>query len=60
MITRVAGSYIINGGLFTLGEGQVVSHPTDAVVEAFNSAEEAEAEHRRRYPDVYAEHDYDA
>ena len=55
MITRTAGSYIINGGLFALAEGQVVSHPTDAVVEAFDSAAKAEAEHRRRYPDLYAE-----
>lgn len=55
MITRTAGSYIINGGLFPLAEGQVVSHPTDAVVEAFNSAAEAEAEHRRRYPHLHAE-----
>ena len=55
MITRTAGSYIINGGLFALAEGQVVSHPTDAVVETFGSAEDAEAEHRRRYPELYAE-----
>ena len=55
MITRTVGNYIINGGLFALAEGQVVSHPTDAVVEAFDSASEAEAEHRRRYPDLYAE-----
>ena len=55
MITRTVGNYIINGGLFALAEGQVVSHPTDAVVEAFDSAAEAEAEHRRRYPDLYAE-----
>ena len=55
MITRTVGNYIINGGLFALAEGQVVSHPTDAVVETFDSAAEAEAEHRRRYPDLYAE-----
>ena len=55
MITRTAGSYIINGGLFALAEGQVVSHPTDAVVEAFDSAAEAEAEHQRRYPEQYVE-----
>lgn len=55
MITRTVGNYIINGGLFALAEGQVVSHPTDAVVEAFDSAAEAEAEHRRRYPELYAE-----
>lgn len=55
MITRAAGSYIINGGLFALEDGQVVSHPTDAVVEAFDSAAEAEAEHRRRYPELHAE-----
>ena len=60
MITRTAGNFIVNGGLFTLAENQVVSHPADAVVEPFDSAEEAEAEHRRRYPEVYAEHDYDA
>ncbi len=55
MITRTVGNFIINGGLFALAEDQVVSHPTDAVVETFDSAEEAEAEHRRRYPDLYAE-----
>lgn len=55
MITRTAGAYIINGALFVLTGGQVVSHPTDAVVEVFDSAEEAEAEHRRRYPDQYVE-----
>ena len=60
MITQTAGNFIINGGCFALAEGQVVSHPTDAVVEAFDSPEAAEAEHQRRYPEVYAEHDYEA
>jgi hypothetical protein len=55
MITRTGGNYIINGGLFTLDEGQVVSHPFDAVVDSFGSAEEAEAEHRRRHPEQYDE-----
>lgn len=55
MITRTVGNFIINGGLFALAEDQVVSHPVDAVVESFDSAAEAEAEHRRRYPDLYAE-----
>lgn len=55
MITRTAGNYIINGGLFTLSENQVVSHPSDAEVEVFGSAEEAENEHQRRYPEQYVE-----
>ena len=55
MITRTAGNYIINGGLFTLSENQVVSHPSDAEVEVFGSAEEAENAHQRRYPEQYVE-----
>ena len=55
MITRTAGAFIINGALFVLADGQVVSHPTDAVVEPFDSAAEAEAEHQRRYPEQYVE-----
>ena len=55
MITRTAGNFIISGDLFQLEDGQVVSHPTDAVVEPFDSAEEAEAEDQRRYPEQYVE-----
>lgn len=55
MITRTGGFYIINGALFVLSYDQVVSHPSDAVVEVFDTAEEAEAEHQRRYPDQYVE-----
>lgn len=55
MITRTGGNYIINGGLFALDEGQVVSHPGDASVDEFDSAAEAEAEHRRQYPEQYVE-----
>lgn len=59
MITRTAGAFIINGALFVLADGQVVSHPVDAVVESFDSAAEAEAEHRLRNPQEYAEDEYE-
>ena len=55
MITRTGGFYIINRALFVLSSDQVVSHPSDAEVEVFGSAEEAENEHQRRYPDQYVE-----
>jgi zona occludens toxin (predicted ATPase) len=53
MITRTEGHWIISGALVCLDEGQVVSHPSDASVEQFETAEAAMAEHEARYPDQY-------
>lgn len=53
MIEKKNINAIINGCLFIVTGTQVVAYREDAVVELFDTHEEAEMEHRQRHPEQY-------
>jgi len=55
ILNKVQGIFIINGELLTVSSNSMISYRHDAIVEEFNTYEEALQEHKNRFPEAYLE-----